>query len=73
MNAAYKYTYAHTHSQENLGDMVEETDSLSLTRMMELADSDIWYADDIDNVEDAKLASEMLYVLKTASPQGRGF
>ena len=45
--------------------MVEETDSLSLTRMMELADSDIWHADDIDNVEDAKLASEMLYVLKT--------
>ena len=52
-------------AQETLDDMVEETDHLYITRMMELAETDIWIAENVNELEHAKLAEQMLDVLQT--------
>ena len=53
--------------------MVEETDNLYITRMMELAETDIWHAENVDEIEHAKLAEQMLLVLKTTLKRQKGF
>jgi len=50
-------------AEDSLGDMVDETDKLMITRMMELADTDIWHGANIEELDDAKLAEQMLEVL----------
>ena len=44
-------------AETTLGDMVEETDDLCITRMMELADTDIWHAENVYTLHFAKLVS----------------
>ena len=60
-------------AEDYLGDMVEETDNLYITRMMELAETDIWHAENVEELEHAKLAEQMLHVLKTTLKRQKGF
>ena len=51
-------------AEGKLGDMVEQTNAMCLTRMMELAVTDIWHADRVELLEDALLSATMLGVLE---------
>ena len=53
--------------------MEVETDNLYITRMMELAETDIWLAENVNDLQHAKLAEQMLYVLKTTLKRQKQF
>ena len=46
-------------AEDSLADKVNDTDSMALERMMELADSDIWHASEVDDLNNAKLAEQV--------------